>query len=315
MVGRQTRPEGLAQVVADHGDAVKHAGARSPGGRGESYAPRAPCLDEGADKTQARRTCQHGGSVPPVPGPRFALVLLGVLAILAGALALQTPRPAESDVSRREAPKAAAALDTDDPAFRRAVRDRLLDLARRSSDDPPRSAPLTDAEKEPWRRPLPRPEFEAPAQREGRQRHERSRERRRGAEAHAERRRSRNRHRRLDRNEALKVAREQLPGVVDRPAWRALELGRGERLGAFQGRDGALIEVPGKDGEDRMVVAESTVPLRSAAGSGKPEPVDLSLHDRGAELVPENPLVRTRDRQGRAPGRLAARLRHPDQAG
>lgn len=119
---------------------------------------------------------------------------------------------------------------------------------------------------------------------------ERRRSRRATPKARAERRQSRGRYRDQGRGEALALARQEHRELVAAPAWEPLDLPDGAEVDRFVGEFGA--QVVAADGQRYAV--DSTLPLRSDVGEGPKRLVDLGLRDRGAALVPENPLVATR---------------------
>jgi hypothetical protein len=137
------------------------------------------------------------------------------------------------------------------------------------SDDNSRSAALRDAQVEAGRR----------------------EERRRSPDARAERQRSRTLYADASDERALEIARDEFASLVSDPLWRGIVLQRGERLRRYLGDYSALVEHA--NGEQSLV--ESSGPLRAATESGAKAPIDLDFEPvGGGDLVPRNPLARTR---------------------
>jgi RHS repeat-associated protein len=75
---------------------------------------------------------------------------------------------------------------------------------------------------------------------------------------------------------------------IQRPAWRGPTLGDpGAHIERYLGENEAAEVLP----NGKHVVAQSTVPLRSAVGSGQLEPLSLGLQSEGGVYKPANPLV------------------------
>lgn len=117
---------------------------------------------------------------------------------------------------------------------------------------------------------------------------ERRRQRRQTKEAKEERKRSRQAYRRQSKEEALRLAREKQPTLIETPVHDPVILEEGERIERFMGAFGARI-----DGPNGPSVVDSALPLRSDVGDGGERLLDFSLEDRGETLAPDNPLVET----------------------
>jgi RHS repeat-associated protein len=105
-------------------------------------------------------------------------------------------------------------------------------------------------------------------------------------EAVAARARSRTQYEGLKAPEAILLAERTF--MIQRPGWRGPTAGEpGARVERYVGEDGAQEVLP--SGE--RVLAQSTVPLRSAVGSGELEPLSLSLEEEGDSFKPANPLL------------------------
>lgn len=94
----------------------------------------------------------------------------------------------------------------------------------------------------------------------------------------------------LSQREAIEVAGEQFPELVEQPSYDPLRLAEGEKVDAFPEPNVAQLELPG--GESGVV--ESGLPLVTEAASGKEAPVDLTLHRSETAIEPVNPLTDVR---------------------
>lgn len=105
-------------------------------------------------------------------------------------------------------------------------------------------------------------------------------------EAVAERARSRTKFEGLKALEAVSLAQKTFG--VGRPAWLGPSGGvAGARVERYLGEDQAAVVLPG----GKRVLAQSTVPLRSAVGSGVLAPLSMSLREENGAFEPANPLV------------------------
>lgn len=160
-------------------------------------------------------------------------------------------------------------------------------VAKRAED-----GPGVSLEEEGGRFPPVRKGYEEESRR-AQQRARDERARRNSPEARAERRRSARRYKGLRREEALRVARERLPGKLGQKAFKPLRLREGQRVENYMGRFSAQVVSRDGDGNERTGLAESSVPLRSAVGTGELNEVSYVLQDEGGAFEPANPLVAT----------------------
>jgi len=118
---------------------------------------------------------------------------------------------------------------------------------------------------------------------------ERRRARRATPEARQQRRESRRAFRDQSGAEALRLARAELPELVEAPVWEPLSLDSGDRVTRFVGETGAQIQ--GEDG--RRFGVESTLPLRSEVGDGMRA---VASSNQGSSIhSPRNPAYRCID--------------------
>ena len=108
--------------------------------------------------------------------------------------------------------------------------------------------------------------------------------RRAGPEAQQRRDRSKRAHRDMGRAEALGLAKQLFPGVMDQPRWRLPELRAGERIKEFRG-DRAFMLDRG-NGPDSLV--ESPTPIRAVDDAGKQAPMDMTLESVDEGFVARN---------------------------
>lgn len=111
---------------------------------------------------------------------------------------------------------------------------------------------------------------------------------RKSPEAKKERNESKTAHKDKSQAHAANVARAKHGKILAAPVWAPYELDSGERLGEYLGDSAVLIEHG--EGKPKTMV-ESLLPLRAIDGDGKKRPVDLTLVEDEAVLVPRNPLV------------------------
>ncbi len=89
----------------------------------------------------------------------------------------------------------------------------------------------------------------------------------------------------LDRDGAVALAEKLFH--IERPSWTAPGADGEGHIEKYLGETAAVEETT--SGEHMLV--ESTVPLRSAIGSGQLEPTSLTLREAGSAFVPANPVV------------------------
>lgn len=94
----------------------------------------------------------------------------------------------------------------------------------------------------------------------------------------------------LDPEQAVKVAGEAFPALVNEPAGGPPKLPAGESIVGFPADNVAQIDLPG----GKHGVIESTGPLAAETSGGQRVPVDLSLSDAGAAFEPKTPAVGVR---------------------
>jgi RHS repeat-associated protein len=111
-----------------------------------------------------------------------------------------------------------------------------------------------------------------------------------GPEAVAVREESRTRYEGLDSEQAMMVAGEAFPAVVDEAAGGPPRLGAGERVTGYLADDVARVELP----EGKHGVVASLAPLAVETGPGERAPLDLSLSEAGGAFVPKLPAVGVR---------------------
>ncbi|MFL5911403.1 MAG: FG-GAP repeat domain-containing protein [Gaiellaceae bacterium] len=122
----------------------------------------------------------------------------------------------------------------------------------------------------------------------------RERQRRNSSAARTQRKRSRTAFHREGRRAVASLARRTFPELLERPPTNPLGLDKDERVLAYESPYDALVQLEQPDGKPTTAVAESTLPLRSAVGSGEPEPVSLDLQERASSFEPENPSTELR---------------------
>jgi hypothetical protein len=116
------------------------------------------------------------------------------------------------------------------------------------------------------------------------------RERRSAPELQAQRTESRTAYADTTGAEAVGILDERLAGVLEALTAEPLQLAADDRVAAFPSPFSALVK--GSDGEaEEARLVDSTVPLRSSVGSGKPEPVDPTLEQTAKGFEPRNPAV------------------------
>ncbi len=107
---------------------------------------------------------------------------------------------------------------------------------------------------------------------------------RRSPEALVAREESRTKFEHLGTAQALRVARDAFPGVVNEPAGGAPRLPSGERIVKYNASNAAAVALPdGKHG-----VIESLGPIATPTGHGQFTPINLALHSTGSDYAPAN---------------------------
>jgi YD repeat-containing protein len=91
----------------------------------------------------------------------------------------------------------------------------------------------------------------------------------------------------LDPEQAIKVAGEAFPALVNELAGGPPKLPAGERIVGFPSDNAAQIDLPG----GKHGVIESTAPIAVETSPGQRMPVDLSLNDVGKAFEPKMPAV------------------------
>lgn len=106
-------------------------------------------------------------------------------------------------------------------------------------------------------------------------------------EAVAERLASRMRFEHLDEQQAVGLAQQAFPWLVDRPAGGPPALGRGQRIASFASDRVARVALGGH----RRAVIESSEPMALEVSGGHRLPIDLGLARAGSAFVPVRPMV------------------------
>jgi len=104
-------------------------------------------------------------------------------------------------------------------------------------------------------------------------------------EAASQREQSRTEYEGIGGPEAIALAESKFG--IENPGWTPPGSGEGGQITKYIGEDAAQERTAG----GQHVLLASSVPLRSAVGSGQLAPVSLGLVDRGGSFVPANPLV------------------------
>ncbi len=99
--------------------------------------------------------------------------------------------------------------------------------------------------------------------------------------------RSRSDFRDLSSGEAVDVAAEKFPQLINLPLNPVPPLGEGERITKYLSLDAAQLEMP----NGRHAVLDSMLPLVTSDAEERLVPVDLGLQEEGETLVPRAPLV------------------------
>lgn len=86
---------------------------------------------------------------------------------------------------------------------------------------------------------------------------------------------------RLDKREAVRLARREFPGKVVARGFEGSRLVSEGRVQRYLGDSAAVVDVPG---EATPALVQSTLPLRARDASGRLAPLDLDLVDRAGRL-------------------------------
>ncbi len=91
----------------------------------------------------------------------------------------------------------------------------------------------------------------------------------------------------LSTEQAIKVAGEVFPMLVEEPAGGPPKLPAGESVEAYLSGDAARVGLGG----GKSALLESMTPIAVAAGAGSVVPIDLSLREAGSGFAPKTPAV------------------------